>query len=585
MTEPEVTATFLWMWRGFAALALLGLVLFAAQLPSPKPPPPPEPAPRESRPPPLSPPRWIRTDEFGYRIYLRERDGMEMVWVPPGDGMLFEGQGEPGRWHVDGFFWDLHEVTAGQFATFLNDTGGGEGYLAAGKSVVRKDGRWVADAPDLPVVGVSPEGARAYAAWVGGSIPTLVERERAAWNTLPRERRAPERELPPHTLVAAAAAPVDSPWGARGCFGNAAEWCLLESSGRHVPCGGSWKGGELRHSMPSPDAEAQTGFRCVVRPIAEPVVGVPWRTDFWEAVREARRRNAVVLLAWMEDGIDAGDRFREGLRRWKGLIELLADGAVPLLAHGSRLAGALGHHPRTDGSCPIYPGLACSQHEAPLEWANRLAPWATNGFFLLNPAAGPESRLEVMVLTATSETPGESEEAWVRWIREGSGPLKDPLPESLYRRQREEFARVEAAWRSGAADPAVLRRIAEDPRAAFREEARLLLRELEKPAAGSDALVRGIGELERAIRDRRFRDAVRTLAELDSAASRNPEPFRRETARARLLEAGWKLLTEARELLRLEQREMAKELYERIAAEFDGTEAARIAREERGKIP
>ena len=121
-----------------------------------------------------------------------------MVWIPAGPALVGDilGVGQederPARvLPVAGFWIATHETTNGDYAAFLNGAGEVQpDWLALDSRKCRitlgADGRYGTDAPDLPVVTVSYEGAVAYCRWrtletgVLHRLATEIEWEKAA---------------------------------------------------------------------------------------------------------------------------------------------------------------------------------------------------------------------------------------------------------------------------------------------------------------------------------------------------------------------------------------------------------------------
>ena len=214
--------------------------------------------------PPAPLPAGLRWGEAGEVV--AEPDQSVLVWIPPGPFVL-GGEGGAGERQarrrelvVGGFFAGKHEVRVAQFAAFVAATGyrtqaermGGSVVAAGERFVTRPGASWRdphgdgrAPPGDHPVLQVTWEDARAYAAWAGLSLPREVQWERAAaWDAREgRSRRYPWGDLPPAGSPCPAnlageadghprAAPVGafpggaSPAGVLDACGNAAEWCL-----------------------------------------------------------------------------------------------------------------------------------------------------------------------------------------------------------------------------------------------------------------------------------------------------------------------------------------------------------------------
>jgi formylglycine-generating enzyme required for sulfatase activity len=281
---------------------------------------------------------------------IRAKDGMEMIYIPTGEFTmgstlfesvvfenmklhLFPDQRPQHKVYLDGYWIDKTEVTVGMFKKFVEETGyrtsaekegGGKPWHDGPKNeewpiVLGID--WLhprelnSEAEDNhPVVQVSWEDAMAYANWVGATLPTEAQWEKAA-------RGVDERKFPwgdefngnylnygdslcPVTRWRdlefidgyAFTSPVGiypdgaSPYGILDMAGNVWEWVLdwygedyYESSPYKNPQGpetgyaksmrgGSWYDGEpvawvtcvIRHQNPTNDRYEDVGFRCAL---------------------------------------------------------------------------------------------------------------------------------------------------------------------------------------------------------------------------------------------------------------------------------------------------------------------------------
>ena len=193
---------------------------------------------------------------------------------------LYPEERSPEPTLVVGFSLLAHEVTNDEFARFVEATGHRSVAESGGGSAVFANGRWATDAsatwrtPDgagsnlvgrggHPVVHVALEDARAYAAWVGGRLPTEVEWEYAASLGLLEPERPDSGAIGPHGEARAniwngtfpdedtgadgfvGRAPVGcypaSRIGAYDMLGNVWEWTATPfDAGRHTIKGGSY---------------------------------------------------------------------------------------------------------------------------------------------------------------------------------------------------------------------------------------------------------------------------------------------------------------------------------------------------------
>jgi iron(II)-dependent oxidoreductase len=181
--------------------------------------------------------------------WTRPTDGSVMIYVPAGAFTMGSTEGDHDERPVhtpklNGFWIDKYAVTNAQFVSFANEAGNQETGGIHWLDVEDQDCQIQRDdhgfrpneaCADHPVVGVSWYGARAYADWVGGRLPTEAEWEKAARG--PEGARYPWGDTPPTadvcnygynvgriTSVGAYSPQGDSPYGCADMAGNVWEW-------------------------------------------------------------------------------------------------------------------------------------------------------------------------------------------------------------------------------------------------------------------------------------------------------------------------------------------------------------------------
>ena len=166
--------------------------------------------------------------------WIRPADGAVMVFVPAGEFLMGSTDNDTAALaiekpqhtvYLDGFWVDKHEVTNAQYRKCM-EAG------ACEETVCWDSG--VLNAPDQPVVCVTWSDAQAYAAWVGGRLPTEAEWEKSARGTdgriYPWGNSALDCSKANYKGCADWPLPVGShpdgasPYGALDMAGNAWEW-------------------------------------------------------------------------------------------------------------------------------------------------------------------------------------------------------------------------------------------------------------------------------------------------------------------------------------------------------------------------
>lgn len=213
---------------------------------------------------------WRLPAPAATHVFIHPEDRKLMTLVEAGPCLIGE---DNRRVWVPGFYIDIYPTTNADYGRFLASTGH------------HPPQHWPASGcPEAllhhPVVGVSWQDARAYAAWAGKSLPTAIQWEKAArgpggalfpWGGPGTPTRCNVQES-----GIGATTPVDlydegvSVYGAFDMCGNVWEWCSTRADdGRRVLKGGaftaplerSWA--SLSAAAPADTCRPDVGFRCV----------------------------------------------------------------------------------------------------------------------------------------------------------------------------------------------------------------------------------------------------------------------------------------------------------------------------------
>ena len=236
-----------------------------------------------------------------------KKDQKEMVYIPQGHFLMGSNESlaneRPTHWvYVDAFYIDRYPVTNQEYKHFIEATGHPVPYCDA-EWARAQDYNWDPEKripppgkEDHPVVLVSWEDARTYAAWANKRLPSEAEWERAArgtnggrwpWGSEFTENfcNTKECQINSTSPIGKYSPYGDSPTGIGDAVGNVWEWTLSlfqpypydphdgrenpQTEGWRVLRGGSWSNSLNRASCTARlDGDflfySNVGFRCAV---------------------------------------------------------------------------------------------------------------------------------------------------------------------------------------------------------------------------------------------------------------------------------------------------------------------------------
>ncbi|HTR65518.1 MAG TPA: SUMF1/EgtB/PvdO family nonheme iron enzyme [Terriglobales bacterium] len=250
-----------------------------------------------TKPPSGSPPGMVKIPaaDFLFRVEGIEIEGFDDIGVD----VQYPWEDTPRRFHehpmrVNSFWIDKYPITNAQFKTFLDAT---HYHPQDDLNFLRdwQNGNYPAGADNKPVVWVSLEDARAYAAWAGKRLPHEWEWQYAAQGTDGRlypwgnTWKADAVPVPDKSRTMRGPDAVDahpqgaSPFGVMDLVGNVWQWTeeftdehtrggILRGGNYYQPQGSIWyfpeafrldQHGKLLLMAPSMDRSGGLGFRCV----------------------------------------------------------------------------------------------------------------------------------------------------------------------------------------------------------------------------------------------------------------------------------------------------------------------------------
>jgi formylglycine-generating enzyme required for sulfatase activity len=218
----------------------------------------------------------------------------DMVYIPPGQFIMGEGDSIRITSLKEGFFIDKYPVTNAQFCAFLNEGGNQqedgkewinlEGSYGKDRCRIKRDGdRFAVELgfEKYPVIYVMWYGVRAYAQWAGKRLPAEEEWEKAArgidgrvypWgNEFDKDKCNINESGIGHTTPVKKYQEGRSPYGCLNMTGNVREWTdswYDKKEESRVVRGGEWFSSRYfascacRHMDFPGTGNYFTGFRC-----------------------------------------------------------------------------------------------------------------------------------------------------------------------------------------------------------------------------------------------------------------------------------------------------------------------------------
>ncbi len=263
----------------------------------------------------------------------------------------------------------------------------------------------------------------------------------------------------------------------------------------------------------------------------------------------------------------------------KKLVEYMNENVVCVLAHGTQ-DFCEGHPPLPNGDCWVYTGLKCADHH---EIFNRgpgtlMDFGGSPGHYLWKyPTVPVPGKQDFIYVDDRKLARQDSAETWLKTYKEAQEKLGPGLSRTEYLAQQKEFEALAQSM-----DKTRLTGIAENPRAAFRVEAAILVAELNKPG---DWVERdAVAKVERLVHQGQFGQAMSAIRQLSSRKIR--DVLRLRDLEKTIERIAWQRLIDARMLAGAHKDAAgAKAAYQELVDRFAGTEVHKVAKKELEALP